>query len=239
MRKALEVFIKSVIWFLPISFGGLILAIAWLTNWVAGVIVLAVLVGVVAFKLRRHKKDVSANQVDTLKTVVFKAVVAVMVLLACLPGFAIGKFTIDCQLGHRRSVSDARARIDGFNKVQPAPSLPSQEANVSEDGDCVDSQPYITVTKKYTVNKDGGALLDEVRDSLSTQGYEISNEEFNNNGCGYRYYVHFTQGDITFSLQLMQSSYNNASCVNIYNRDTVTEEQFRNAHIDELNMTLL
>jgi hypothetical protein len=223
---------KFIIGLILVGFSVMLLSISWLASVRDGVIVTTLVVATIAYKLLRHKTFIQPNA-DSLKTTSFKALAAVLVLLMCLPVFAFGSFVINCQLGHWQSVRDARTQIKKFDQVELAASLPEQKANVAQNGDCIDSEPYVTVTKKYTVNKNGGELLGEVRKSLVKQGFILSNERYFNNGCGYRYDVDASQDKLKLWVELVQSSYNSESCSNtLDNYAPTTEQQFMQASID-------
>jgi hypothetical protein len=158
-----------------------------------------------------------------------KIILIVICVIIAVPVFAYARFSYNCKQGQNKAQGAVQDKIDSFNQTKMFSSLEDKPANVYKGGDCLDSQPYVQVDKSYDLNLTGNTALNDLRSSLTQQGYQLADEKFSKSDCGITYGVNVNNNSIKFSAHLL--SYSRGESRSCYSDGSVTEQEFNRATI--------
>ena len=163
-------------------------------------------------------------------------ILPIIVLLA-IPIYGFAKFEIDCQQQYNSAHNQKQPQIQEFDHIALLGEQPPQKAKVVRGGDCIDSKPYVTVSKSYATHTSGGQAVDSIRSSLAAAGYAITQENFGQEGCKDLYRVQAKKQSIKIYVVAYQKKLKDTSCTDGYPKG-ITESYFRSQTIDATNLTL-
>jgi len=183
------------------------------------------------FMIRLRKNE---NGFGVVEIIIIFAIVMVIVLVSTV---VIPRPSASCNKKYESALAAAQPKIDAFNKIALMGEEPPQQADVQRSGDCLDSEPYATVTKTYRVNQSGDKAVDTVRQSLKAAGYKISSEDFGREGCKVHYKVKAEMNDIKIYAVASQMDVKDNSCTDGYPTG-ISESQYRSQNIDSAMLRL-
>ncbi|MDB5166450.1 MAG: hypothetical protein JWM37_522 [Candidatus Saccharibacteria bacterium] len=160
-----------------------------------------------------------------------------VIAIVSVPTYVFAKFTIDCDNQYKAALAQKQPLIDEFNQVALLGEEPAQKANVQRGGDCIDSKPYVTVSKSYSTSTNGGQAVDSVRSSLKTAGYTITREDFALEGCKLLYRVSAHNDHVNIYVTAHQKQIKDTSCTSGLPKG-VPENYFRAQNIDATELNL-
>ncbi|MEO6760988.1 MAG: hypothetical protein ABI220_01255 [Candidatus Saccharimonadales bacterium] len=158
-----------------------------------------------------------------------------VILLISVPVIGFANFTINCQRKYNTVLKQKQPFINEFDKVTLLGEQPPQKTKVERGGDCIDSNPYVTISKSYDTTMGGGRAVDMIRSGLKTAGYTITNEDFGSEGCKLHYRASAHNSDIKIYAVAYQINLKDATCTDGYPTG-VSEAHFRAQNIDLIKL---
>jgi len=178
-----------------------------------------------------NKNELGFGIVWIILVIVFVAIVIISTAL-------VTKSSADCDRRYNLALSAAQSNINEFNKIALLGEQPVQNANIQRSGDCVDSSPYVTVSKTYSKIENGGIVEDGIRLGLKNSGYTITSEDFGSEGYKLHYKVLAQNNDIKIYAVASQEDIKDSTCNDGYPKG-VSQAHFRSQKIDYIKLRLL
>ena len=139
------------------------------------------------------------------RPIVSKMFIIIFSLVFILPIGLFGAFVGQCKIRQFGVKHSKQSQINSFQGAKLT-SADTSSANVYLGGDCVDSSPYVQVDKRVSTTKDAAETLTDIRQTLSSEKYTLSDEGIYKRvgigsvACGYRYGATATGNGISFKL---------------------------------------
>lgn len=161
-----------------------VLGISFFSGGPIGFVVAFILISLIAVAgtiyKKRQKNTFQPSTFNPQKTRIARsAFVVIVVIIGVTPIIGIGGFVVNCQIQRRTADKEFEPIFDQFDAVYFLSESSKPTTAVSKGGDCVDSRPWVSVTKSQSINLKSDQAIADIDAALAKQGYSIDKNWLN------------------------------------------------------------